>query len=290
MPTPAPPPPDAARPAALAAFLRGVERRAMVLAELQAGDPVRGDAAVRRAVQALAAAAPALPMAEWPRRFWRTLLADPVLAAPAAARFVPAASPAVRAAVLLRLTAGLEEADAGAVLGVAPARVREALHRALPRDADGRPDAALWRQWQAEVQRRVRDLPAARVAALATPEVPVAAQAPRRAPRRAIAAVAAAVVLALVGTLVFDRVRDRPIRAEPLPPAGEPASRYEAEAGLIAHPDFDRLARTEEARLADDAAYLAWTIGHAATPTEPPSAPARSTDVPPVPGEGTDAP
>lgn len=293
MSTPAPTPATASRPAALTAFLRGVERRAAVLAELQSGDARRGDAAVRRALDAVADEASTHPMADWPRRFWRALLGDPALAATGPARFVPAASPAVRAAVLLRLAAGLDESEAADVLGVEPARIRDALGHAVPRDADGAPDAALWRQWQAEIQRRVRDLPAPRVAALsdaARADAMATKAAPRRfPPRRAAAVAAAATGLALLATFVVDRYVDRPIRAVALPPAGEPASRFSSEAGLIAHPDFDRLADPDQARLADEAAFLAWTLGHAATPADTAPVPVDDAAIPDS-SEAADAP
>ena len=71
-----------AAPAALAAFLRGVERRGAVLAELQAGDAAAGDAALAAAMAGFRAAAADLPMADWPRAFWTRLLAQPAAAAP----------------------------------------------------------------------------------------------------------------------------------------------------------------------------------------------------------------
>jgi len=66
-------------PPALAAFLRGVERRAAVLAELQAGDAVAGDEAVAAAMRQWHAAAAGMTMGEWPERFWAQLLAQPQL-------------------------------------------------------------------------------------------------------------------------------------------------------------------------------------------------------------------
>lgn len=51
-------------PAALAAFLRGCERRGAVFAELQCGDPDRGDVALAAALRAFRGNAAALPMAD----------------------------------------------------------------------------------------------------------------------------------------------------------------------------------------------------------------------------------
>src|SRR5690606_3585195 len=64
-------------PAAVAAFLRGIERRGAVLAELQCGDPQAGDAALAAAMRAFRAVGPAEAMARWPIRFWNLLLATP---------------------------------------------------------------------------------------------------------------------------------------------------------------------------------------------------------------------
>ena len=66
-------------PAALAAFLRGCERRGAVFAELQCGDTDRGDVALAAALRAFRGNAAALPMADWPVRFWSLLSAAPPL-------------------------------------------------------------------------------------------------------------------------------------------------------------------------------------------------------------------
>ena len=101
--------------AALAAFLRGIDRRAAVLAELQCGDPIAGDAAVAAAMRAFRTSAGPLPLAMWPQRFWALLLATPQLrrdvapsAWPSQWRTLAALGNGSRAAVLLRTAAGLE--------------------------------------------------------------------------------------------------------------------------------------------------------------------------------------
>ncbi|MET0580418.1 MAG: hypothetical protein ABWZ08_00420, partial [Pseudoxanthomonas sp.] len=60
-------------PAALSAFLRGVERRGALFAELQCGDREAGDTALAAAMRAFRNHAGTLPMADWPRRFWTLL-------------------------------------------------------------------------------------------------------------------------------------------------------------------------------------------------------------------------
>lgn len=302
MPPIAPPtPPDLAQPAALAAFLRGVERRAAVLAELQSGDPTLGDAALTRAMAAFRDAAVDAPMADWPRLFWAALLAQPALRRATRARppaFLPACSSPLRAALLLRVAAGLDEAAAAAVLAVAPEQVRRAVLAALACGGHAA-DAAEWARLQAEVQRRIRELPTERSLRLARMrEAALAGPAdrffhrprPRLRLRLALAA-AALVAVALAGTFWAGRGREQPVRIVALPPAGPPASRYAAVSGLIAHPDFDLLADPEGERLARDAAFLAWYDGHAVA-TDAPPADGPAQDLMPLPeaGEAADAP
>ena len=296
------PPPELARPAALSAFLRGVERRAAVLAELQTGDPTLGDAALTRAMTAFREGAIDVPMADWPRRFWRALLDQPALRRATRARppaFLPACAPPLRAAMLLRVAAGLGEDEAAAVLDVAPARLRAAVLRALPARPDGTPDPAAWAALQDDVQARVRGLPTERSlrlarmreAALAGPTDGYFAPAPAwtRHRRTAAAGVAALTALALAATWWPARGGDPAIRIEPLGRAGEPASRYSPTTALIAHPDFDLLADPQAERLARDAAFLAWTVGRDAVPPAPVIGDGAAPSVPET-GEADDAP
>lgn len=166
-------PPDPP-PAALAAFLRGCERRGAVFAALQCGDPERGDVALAAALRAFRAHAAELPMAAWPARFWSLLVAAPPLRAesPVAQRapsLQPLAgiAPSDRAALLLRLAGGLQEDEAAGVLGQSVEDYRAALTRACPRDVTGRPDAEAWRRLAEAVQAHLRDLPPDRLARLA---------------------------------------------------------------------------------------------------------------------------
>lgn len=150
---------------ALSAFLRGVERRALVVAELQSGDPFVAERAVAVAMRAFVGHAANLQMADWPARFWGLLCSTPQLLAPPAGGHwsAPVAhlevlAPAERLAMLLRIGAGLDEPAAAAVLGVEVDAYRQALAGACPRDAEGYPDAAGWRQLAEEAQARIRDL------------------------------------------------------------------------------------------------------------------------------------
>ncbi|WP_053069739.1 hypothetical protein [Xanthomonas sp. NCPPB 1128] len=160
-----------AAPPALAAFLRGIERRAAVLADLQSGRAERGMPALAAAMRAFRSHAAALPMADWPLRFWKLLGAVPTLrqadaaegAWPAPLAHLRTLQPADRLALLLRIVAGLDEPLAAQVLQLSTEDYQQALARACPRDAAGRPDAAGWRALADAAQQCLRDLPPARL-------------------------------------------------------------------------------------------------------------------------------
>lgn len=166
-------PQDATPPPALSAFLRGIERRGALFAELQCGDRDAGDTALSAAMRAFRNHAARLPMADWPRRFWTLLVAAPQLraATPTAhwsadVRALSLLEPTHRQALLLRLAAGLPEDEAAAVLALDTATYEQALAAACPRDAQGQPDAVAWRTLAEAVQLRLRDLPPERLARL----------------------------------------------------------------------------------------------------------------------------
>ena len=164
----------AAVPAALSAFLRGVERRGALFAELQCGDRDAGDTALAAALRAFRNHAGELAMAEWPRRFWSLLVSAPPLrqasalaqGPPGLQSLAPLGSGA-RRALLLRLVAGLPEDEAALVLGLDMAAYQRALTEACPRDAGGQPDALAWRSLAETIQQQLRDLPPERLARLA---------------------------------------------------------------------------------------------------------------------------
>ncbi|WP_284568457.1 hypothetical protein [Xanthomonas graminis] len=123
--TAAPPSDGAVAPPALAAFLRGIERRAAVLAELQSGSVERGAPALAAAMRAFRSHAATLPMADWPLHFWKLLAAVPslrqIVTAARSGWPLPLAhlgklTAADRLALLLRIVAGLDEPTAAQVL------------------------------------------------------------------------------------------------------------------------------------------------------------------------------
>ena len=164
----------AAAPAALSAFLRGVERRGALFGELQCGDREVGDSALAAAMRAFRNHAATLPMADWSQRFWALLVAAPPLRRDAAtAQWSPdmqalvSLEPLPRQALLLRLVAGLPETEAASALGIAPTAYQQALATACPRDAEGQTDALAWRTLGEAIQQQLRDLPPERLVRLA---------------------------------------------------------------------------------------------------------------------------
>lgn len=292
-------------PAALAAFLRGCERRGAVFAELQCGDADRGDVALAAALRAFRGKAAGLPMADWPVRFWALLVATPQLRVdgPGAGwpgAFAALARPATadRAALLLRLAGGLQEAEAAEVLGLDGAAYRDALARACPRDALGHPDAAGWRAVADAIQQHLRELPADRLATLARlredalagtrlpPTAPTTFAAAGETPRRGrwivVAFVLLLVAIAAAAALWWWRSSSGPsvpvqaaessgdeatlalppdpeIIVAALPPAEAPAARVDATSPVDPDPDDALLADADEPR-AREADFLAWYV------------------------------
>lgn len=179
---------------ALAAFLRGVERRALVVAELQCGDAARAEQTLVAVMRAFAAVASDLPMAQWPTRFWTLLGQRQVLREPVGGQWQPPLAalgemaPLPRLALLLRVGGSLDEGIAMRVLDQDEAGYQHLLADACPRDVHGQPDASAWRQLAEQVQGRIRDLPAKRLQQLQQPAAAVAStEAPTtswRAPQR----------------------------------------------------------------------------------------------------------
>jgi hypothetical protein len=317
-----------AAPAALTAFLRGIERRGAVFAQLQAGDLATGDRALEAAMRAFQHGAASAPVADWPRRFWTLLLAAPPLRETPAAphwsadfAFLAGIGRGPRAALLLRLVAGLAEADAAAVLGIARPTYRLALQRALPHGANGEPDAEAWRHLGDAAQHAVRELSVQRLAHLArlreaalsgrrleARPAPVATPVAStvRAPRwrwPAMLAVGVATLLALAATFFLPGMHrpdiDTPrIQVEALP-ATTPAATYAADAALVTDPDFDLVAADRDAAPVDDPAFHAWlAAGATVAPVSREDDATRSATPPPdvdesnddAPSESDDAP
>lgn len=287
-------PAEAAAPTALGAFLRGVERRGLVFARLLSGSREAGDQALAWALERFAGDAGKTAFGDWPRRFWSLLLAAPALrrspAGPqwgAGFEWLSRIGHGPRAALLLRLVAGLAESDAANVLGIARPTYRLGLQRALPHHADGSADLEAWQALGRAAQDMLRALPAGSLAAaVATADGAAASAAPVPAPtgrmptgrgvRIALGLVALATLAGLVATFVAaDRLPagldEAPghILSEPLPAAEPPAGRYADEDALALHPDLGLLLDADQETTASaDPAFHAWLVADARAEAE----------------------
>lgn len=261
-----------------------------MLAELQCGDAAAGDTALVAAMRVFRDGAAGVPMAEWPRRFWATLLAEPALR-----RRVAVAVPfdatdrlgdlatGPRAALLLRLAAGLPEAEAASVLGVGEASYRLALRGALPHHGDGRADPQAWQHLRDQVHRKIKTLAPERLSRLAqareallrgepAADHPLASAAeapPRPRPRWVLWVLWALLLLCAVALAATwwgpaqglgPAGWRRGVLIEPLPPADAPRATLTADAALVAHPDFALLADPEGEAAAADLPLQSWLV------------------------------
>ena len=114
------------------AFRRGIDRRAYVLARAQCGDDDLLQSALSSVDADFNAEYAELPISQWPIRYWTLLLSRKELAQgqspwPALASI----SHGPRAALLLRLVAGLDFPHAAQVLNISETTYRFALERGL---------------------------------------------------------------------------------------------------------------------------------------------------------------
>lgn len=301
--------PATAAPTALGAFLRGIERRAIVFADLQCGQHSCADAAVQESLEGFIAVAGRYPVADWPQRYWALLLAAPSLRGqpvtahwPDAFDHLAGLGHGPRAALLLSLVARLPEAEASAVLGIAEPTYRLALQRALPGNAHGQPDVATWHALDRATRQALQALPTVRLLRLAglreaalsgrspVAETHLGADAGMRARRGrklppawllpALWVALALCVAGLVATFVRlggearNDLGPASTRVSPLPRAEAPAARFDSDTALLSHPDFEQLANTEDTAVIDALDFYAWyAAGLEAQPAAPLSLP-----------------
>ena len=291
---------DDAAPPALAAFMRGVERRGLVFAWLLAGSREAGREAHAWTLDRFRDEAARTPFGDWPRRFWAILLGAPALRRPPVAPrwpegFEPLAAigHGPRAALLLRLVAGLAESDAATVLGIARPTYRLGLRRALPHRDDGSADVEGWGALGRAPRELLRALP--QDAPMVAPFAPgsaagparrtgVAGRPPGRGLGLGLGRFAAATVLALAATFVGGDRRPDGLDAAPdgilveALPEATPAARYSSDDALALHPDLELLLdATDPEPAAADPAFHAWLVVEgAATDGAIPPAPGRA--------------
>lgn len=159
---------------ALTAFLRGVERRAAVFAQLQVGEPEHGDRVLEATVRGFVAEAIDIDEQAWPQRFWAMLATSPLLEQDVLAPFWPGdLAPLARLdggpriALLLRLVAQMDDARAAEVVGIDEASYRAVLQASLPQRPEGGADGPAWLAMRDEARYAVEDLTVERLAAIA---------------------------------------------------------------------------------------------------------------------------
>ena len=296
-----PTPPASAPSSATSAFLRGIERRAYVFAHVQCGGERDAEAALGRTIHAFRTLAAVSPLSSWPAGFWSLLLAQEELSrgTGGAPELVTLGS-GPRAALLLRLVAGLDFAHAAQVLGVSEDTYRFALERALQQLGEAGVSYAGLRTLRERLHRQVKTLPEERTRALADlrdralgapAERPVGRPPIARPPWLLRALWIALGVLALVFVATFLDVGRSlaPGTTATLPeesvtpvPEATPAS------DIVMHPDYAQLAAPDDARIAEDVAFLSWLAHHpellaeAAAQAEPPAAAGPATAEPPA--------
>lgn len=292
--------------AAVTAFLHGIERRAWVFARAQCGDDGLAAQAVALAVGEFRRDCAGKPLSSWPRDFWSLLLAQPLLLR-GQSLLLPQLSVGPRAALLLRLVAGLDMAHAAQVLGVSEAAYRAALTHALQQMQVAGDDPAALEALRERLQQEIKQAPAM----LPTP--PMAAeqrvgpeigdlqpkifpaiaddvQRPVR-PRwhSALKIVLALLLLALGVSFFWTPWHGlAPGESEPLPAEAIAALAPADASATVTHPDFALLAAPADEALAKDLAFYSWLAagGQADSPTDAPAS-AGSTQSPASPESST---
>jgi hypothetical protein len=239
-----------------------------VFAQVQCGADTVAEAALGRAMRAFKAASRFSPLATWPAGFWALLVAQEELSGGQSE--VPelrALSSGPRAALLLRMVAGLDFPHAAGVMGVSEATYRFALQRALQQLGEGGISYAVLGALRERLHRQVKTLPESRTASLAALRARVLEDAPEALPP---AAKPASPIwrrlgwglLVLLG-LGFAATFRTP--APVLPPGGTEAlpvdaapARAPATFDQVSHPDYAQLAAPGDEPVAAELALLSW--------------------------------
>ena len=287
------------RPAALTAFVHGIEPRAWVFVLSQCGDAQTAMRVLEATLRDFAGAAQTLPLAHWPLQFWTTLLRQPAMAA----RLAPGQAfaqfgPGPRAALLLRLIAGLDFGHAAQALGVTPTAYEAALRQAL---AHPELDDVRMQALREHLHEQIHQLPAERRLALAalrektiqslpTP-TSTAQSSPASAagwlPRRWLWAALLGAVL-IVGAFFLWPLRAliAPGHSESLPSESIAAPPTLSDTVIVTHPDFEQVANAADAQLVRQLPLLSWLAAariHGPAPGQPdeePAAPTNFADLP----------
>jgi hypothetical protein len=269
--------------------MRGIERRAFVFVEVQCGDGEAAEAALGRAMRAFRGLSTLSPLSAWPAGFWSLLMAQAELSG--GETQVPelsALSSGPRAALLLRIVAGLDFPHAAQVLGVTETTYRFALQRALQQLGDGGISYSTLSALRERLHRQVKTLPEERTASLAAlrnralqgePEPEPQVPQPSPWPRRLLWAVLALLALAFAATFLRGPEAQQ-TGTGPLPPEEVQAAPVDPDP--VTHPDFALLTAPDDEALAEELALLSWVASGQADPfPEPPPVAPAATGTPP---------
>ncbi len=249
---------SAASSNAMQAFRRGIDRRAYVLARAQCGDNDLLQSALSAVDGAFNAEYAELPISQWPIRFWTLLLSRKELAQgqspwPALASI----SHGPRAALLLRLVAGLDFSHAAQVLNISETTYRFALERGLEQlHAAGFNFEELERLRDSFFE-EVKQLPTEliqtreRPAVVITPSLLVAELEPEIKKSGPWPWLVVLMAVVLVGLLWWWSTQSSDVVA------AKPVSLTEVQAAVI-HPDYDVIANPDIQAQAEDLAFLSW--------------------------------
>ena len=240
------------------AFRRGIDRRAYVLARAQCGDSDLLQSALSAVDGAFKAEYAELPISQWPIRFWTLLLSRKELAQgvspwPALASI----SHGPRAALLLRLVAGLDFSHAAQVLNISETTYRFALERGLEQlHAAGFNFEELERLRDSFFE-EVKQLPTEliqtreRPAVVITPSLPVAELEPEIKKPGPWPWLVLLMAVVLGGLLWWWSTQSSDVVAT------KAVSLTEVQTAVI-HPDYDVIANPDIQAQAEDLAFLSW--------------------------------
>ena len=249
---------SAASSSAMQAFRRGIDRRAYVLARAQCGDSDLLQSALSAVDGAFKAEYAELPISQWPIRFWTLLLSRKELAQgvspwPALASI----SHGPRAALLLRLVAGLDFSHAAQVLNISETTYRFALERGLEQlHAAGFNFEELERLRDSFFE-EVKQLPTEliqtreRPAVVITPSLPVAELEPEIKKPGPWPWLVLLMAVVLGGLLWWWSTQSSDVVAT------KAVSLTEVQTAVI-HPDYDVIANPDIQAQAEDLAFLSW--------------------------------
>jgi hypothetical protein len=264
---------------ALAAFLRGIERRAYVFAQVQCGDDDVAQKALGRAMRAFRGTSAVSPLSAWPAAFWALLMAQPELSqGESRASELAALGSGPRAALLLRMVGGLDFDHAAKVLGVSEATYRFALQRALQQSGDAGVSYASLGGLRERLRLQVKTLPPARLAELAALRDRVLQNQPEptlerrqgelpRWLRGALWSLVALLAVAFAATFLPMAPELAPGATQGLERESAPPAPVVRDSDRATHPDYAQLSAPADAALAADLAFLSWVAsGRAPTP------------------------